>query len=212
MKTTTVNTPTSGKLNGTTVNRASIENTKEQAKVNGLPISKDFDKVKGEEEPKKTEAPATVTPIEEPKTEAPKMENPQPQAEQVAPEATKADAELPKVEPTKSEIKEQLKQEKPALSLDSTIKLIETLHRRKIQRDKLLGTIGTLDAFEVAQMDEEDAEENTKFQRCDLTIEDDKGNEFSTKNPFIINAVAKYINTLCVDKLAEIEGEIFIPA
>lgn len=86
------------------------------------------------------------------------------------------------------------------------------MHRRKIQRDKLLGTIGTLDAFEVAQMDEEDAEENAKFQRCDLTIEDDKGNEFSTKNPFIINAVAKYINTLCVDKLAEIEGEIFIPA
>ena len=37
MKTTTVNTPTNGKLNGTTVNRASIENTKEQAKVNGLP-------------------------------------------------------------------------------------------------------------------------------------------------------------------------------
>jgi hypothetical protein len=196
MKTTTVNTPTTnGKLNGTNVNRASIENGKEQEKVNGLPISKEFDKAKGEEEPKKTETHATVKPIEEPKTEA-----------------TKVETELPKAEPTKSEIKEQLKQEKPALSLDGTIKLIETLHRRKIQRDKLLGTIGTLEAFEVRQMEEEDAEENTKFQRCDLSIEDDRGNVFSTKNPFIINAVAKYINTLCVGKLAEIEGEIFIPA
>ncbi|MBC7387616.1 MAG: hypothetical protein H7329_00250 [Opitutaceae bacterium] len=197
MKTTTVNTPTNGKLNGTTVNRASIENKKEQPKVNGLPISKEFEDKKGEEEPK---------------TEAPKVENLQPQTEQVDPNAEKAETELPKAEPSKSEIKEQLKQEKPALSLDHTIKLIETLHRRKIQRDKLLGTIGTLEAFEVAQMEEEDAEENTKFQRCDLKIGDDKGNEFSTKNPFIINAVAKYINTLCVNKLAVIEGEIFIPA
>ncbi|MES2418289.1 MAG: hypothetical protein V4541_08880 [Bacteroidota bacterium] len=206
MKTTTVNTPTgSGKLNGSTVNRASIENGKEQPKVNGLPVSKDFDTTKGEEETKKTETDAPVIPVQEPKAEAPKVENPQPKAESVAPE-------LPKAEPTKSEIREQLKQEKPALSLDGTIKLIEILHRRKIQRDKLLGTIGTLEAFEVAQMDEEDGGESTKFQRCDLTIEDDKGNEFSTKNPFIINAVAKYINTLCVDKLAEIEGEIFIPA
>lgn len=211
MKTTAVNTPTNGKLNGSAINKAKTENGKGQAKINGLPISREFEKAKGEE-PKKTEAPATVVPIEEPKSEASKLESPQQKAEQVTPHATSTETEVSKTGSTKTEIREQLRQERPALSLDSTIKLIETLHRRKIQRDKLLGTIGTLEAFEVAQMEQDDAEESTKFQRCDLTIEDDKGNEFSTKNPFIINAVAKYINTLCVDKLAEIEGEIIIPA
>ncbi|WP_113638523.1 hypothetical protein [Nubsella zeaxanthinifaciens] len=148
--------------------------------------------------------------IEEPKAEAPK-----PQAEKTEqPRETakqNAAAQAPKVEPTKTEIKAQLKEEKAPLNLDSTIKLIETLHRRKIQRDKLLDTIGTLEAFEVAQLDDAEETDSNHFQGCILTIEDDKGKEFSTKNPFIINAVAKYVNTLCVDKLAEIEGEIIIP-
>lgn len=181
MKTTAVNTPTTAKnekLNSTVVNNAKTENGTTAKKVNGLPLSKDFD---------------------EPKAETPKTEPATPQAEQ------------PKAEPTKMQLKEQLKEEKAPLNLDSTIKLIEILHRRKIQRDKLLGTIGTLEAFEVAQQDEDEAD-NAPYQRCDLTITDDNGNKFSTKNPFIIHAVAKYINTLCVDKLTEIEGGIVIPA
>jgi len=109
------------------------------------------------------------------------------------------------------EIKEQLKDEKPALNLEATIKLALDLNRRINQRGKLLETIGTLEAFEVAQKDDAEETDSTHFQGCELTIEDDKGREFTTKNPFIINAVAKMVNTLCVDKLAEIEGEIFIP-
>jgi hypothetical protein len=120
-------------------------------------------------------------------------------------------AEAPKAEPTKMEIKEQLKEEKPAMNLEATIKLALDLNRRINQRGKLLETIGTLEAFEVAQKDDAEETESTHFQGCELTIEDDKGREFTTKNPFIINAVAKMVNTLCVDKLAEIEGEIFIP-
>lgn len=120
-------------------------------------------------------------------------------------------AEAPKAEPTKMEIKEQLKEEKPAMNLEATIKLALDLNRRINQRGKLLETIGTLEAFEVAQKDDAEETESTPFQGCELTIEDDKGREFTTKNPFIINAVAKMVNTLCVDKLAEIEGEIFIP-
>lgn len=58
----------------------------------------------------------------------------------------------------------------------------------------------------------QETDTSNHYQGCELTIEDDKGREFTTKNPFIINAVAKMVNTLCVDKLAEIEGEIFIPA
>ncbi|MCZ4223510.1 hypothetical protein [Pedobacter rhodius] len=119
--------------------------------------------------------------------------------------------EPPKAEPTKIEIKEQLKEEKPAMNLEATIKLALDLNRRINQRGKLLETIGTLETFEVAQKDDAEETDSTHFQRCELTIEDDKGREFTTKNPFIINAVAKMVNTLCVDKLAEIEGEIFIP-
>ncbi|TKB96668.1 hypothetical protein [Pedobacter cryotolerans] len=128
-------------------------------------------------------------------------------------EETKAVAivEASKAEPTKMEIKEQLKEEKPAMNLEATIKLALDLNRRINQRGKLLETIGTLEAFEVAQKDDAEETDSTHFQRCELTIEDDKGREFTTKNPFIINAVAKMVNTLCVDKLAEIEGEIFIP-
>lgn len=119
--------------------------------------------------------------------------------------------EEPKAEPTKMEIKEQLKEEKPAMNLEATIKLALDLNRRINQRCKLLETIGTLETFEVAQKNDAEETDNTHFQGCELTIEDDKGREFTTKNPFIINAVAKMVNTLCVDKLAEIEGEIFIP-
>ncbi len=128
-------------------------------------------------------------------------------------EANKVVAEALKTEPTKSELREQLKEEKPALNLEGTIKLALELNRRINQRGKLLETIGTLEEFEVAQKDDaEETDTSNHYQGCELTIEDDKGREFTTKNPFIIHAVAKMVNKLCVDKLAEIEGEIFIPA
>ncbi|RYG32513.1 MAG: hypothetical protein EOO01_34175 [Chitinophagaceae bacterium] len=101
---------------------------------------------------------------------------------------------------------------KTASNLEGTLKLVEELHRRKIQRDKLLSTIGTLEEFEVAQKDDAEETDSHIYQGCELTIEDDKRRSFSTKNPFIIKKVAEYVNTLCLDKLAEIEGEIFLPA
>ncbi|QNR86826.1 hypothetical protein H9N25_10765 [Pedobacter riviphilus] len=101
---------------------------------------------------------------------------------------------------------------KPVRNLDSTIKLALDLTRRINQRGKLLETIDTLAAFEVAQQDDAEETHVNFFQSCTLTIEDDNGREFSTKNPFIIKAVAADVNRLCVDKLAEIESEIIIPA
>lgn len=132
--------------------------------------------------------------------------------EQVKPEAGTPTVEQPKIEPTKIEIKEQLKEEKPALNLEKTIKLALDLNRRINQRGKLLETINTLEAFEVAQKDNADETDTNFFQGCTLTLEDDMGKEFTTKNPFIIREVASKVNALCIDKLAEIEGEIFIPA
>lgn len=116
-----------------------------------------------------------------------------------------------KTEPTKMEIKEQLKEEKPAMNLEATIKLALDLNRRINQRGKLLETISTLEEFEVMQKDDADETESNHYQRCELTIEDDKGREFTTKNPFIIHAVATMVNKLCIDKLAEIEGDIHFP-
>jgi hypothetical protein len=116
------------------------------------------------------------------------------------------------LETSKAEIKEELKDIKPVLNLESTLKLVEELHRRKIQRDKLLATISTLEEFEVAQQDDAEETDTNYFQGCELTIQDDKRKEFSTKNPYIIKKVAEYINTLCIDRLAEIESGIYIPA
>jgi hypothetical protein len=130
-----------------------------------------------------------------------------------------AAVEAPKVEvseikpmPPKVELRDQMAVQKPALNLESTLKLVEELHRRKIQRDKLIGTIDSLDEFEVAQKNDAEETDSNHFQRCELTIEDDQRREFVTKNPVIIKKVAEYIQTLCVDRLAEIEGEIFLPA
>ncbi len=187
MKTTVIG---SGK-NTATAN----SNTNDKSAIRpSLPL-KDADKTKVNDEPKA-------------EAEAPKVETAKPtlEAKTVAPEASKA-------EPTKAELREQLKEQKPVLNLEGTIKLALELNRRINQRGKLLETIGTLEEFEVAQKDDaEETDTSNHYQGCELTIEDDKGREFTTKNPFIINAVAKMVNKLCVDKLAEIEGEIFIPA
>lgn len=191
MKTTVIG---SGKSTAKTGSASATANTKAEngnatKKVGGLPISKAFDG-KEKEEAKKVETPA------------PKAEETESKAETAKP--TETATEKPKVE-------DQPKQ-KPALNLESTLKLVEELHRRKIQRDKLLNTIDTLEAFEVAQLDDAEETDSNHFQGCELTIEDDDRRKFTTKNPYIISKVAEYINTLCLDRLAEIEGEIFLPA
>ena len=123
----------------------------------------------------------------------------------------KPTTEAQKAETTKMELREQLQEQQPVLNLDSTIKFALELNRRINQRGKLLETIGTLDEFEVLQKNDADETESNHYQRCELTIEDDKGREFTTKNPFIIRAVAHMVNKLCIEKLAEIEGEIHFP-
>lgn len=192
MKTTVI---TSGKENAA-VNNSS---TDKSAIRPNLPLKDNANQVDPDKEKPKAETA---------KTDAVKTEV-KPKEEK---ESAETIAEAPKPEPSKLEIKEALKEEKPAMNLEATIKLALDLNRRINQRGKLLETIGTLEEFDIAQKDDaEGTDGNNHYQGCELTIEDDKGREFTTKNPFIINAVAKMVNTLCVDKLAEIEGEIFIP-
>jgi hypothetical protein len=127
-------------------------------------------------------------------------------------EDAKSPAKTPEQGKFREEDKTEIRFEKPALNLESTLKLVEELHRRKIQRDKLLDTIDTLETFEVAQKEDAEETDSNHFQGCVLTIEDDNRRKFSTKNPVIIFSVAQYVNSMCVNRLAEIEAGITIPS
>ncbi|WP_259070336.1 hypothetical protein HDF24_14665 [Mucilaginibacter sp. X4EP1] len=177
------------------------EENKNPKFVAGNAVNKESAKVEAKPEAEKAkEAPKAVAPkTEEVKAEAPKAQ------EQAKPQAEQSKAE-PKAEHFKPE------PAKPVLNLEGTLKLVEELHRRKIQRDKLLETINNLDAFEFDLKEEMDETGGNVYQGCVLTIEDDNRQKFTTKNPTIIWTVAQMVNRLCVDKLAEIEAGIMIPA
>ena len=186
------------KTTGINNNRANITgNNNVNAKANNLPVSTALNGETKKDKPKKTETPAQAT--EQPK-EIVQAEN-----------SSKIVAEQPKAEEPKKAA-EEVKPAKPVLNLESTLKLVEELHRRKVQRDKLMDTIQSLEAFEVNQKDEAEESGITNYSRCELTIADDKGKSFTTKNPVIIFHVTQYVNALCIDKLAQIEAGIIIPA
>ena len=196
VKTTGINNKVENKADNTGNNNI-------PAKANNLPVSTAFNGESKKDEPKKTEIPAQAEQSKEP---AQAENSPKAVADQ-----PKAETEKPKTEEPKK-VAEEAKPVKPVLNLEGTLKLVEELHRRKIQRDRLLETIDTLEAFEVAQIDEADETESNHFQGCVLTIEDDNRKKFTTKNPVIIQAVAQFVNRMCVDRLAEIEAGITIPA
>jgi len=155
-------------------------------KVNNLPISTAFNDKKNEP---KAETPGTSAPH----TEQPKAEEAKPQAE-----------------PSKKELKEQLKEQQER-KLADTVKVVEALSKKIAQKNKLQNTIGNLDSFTIAQNDDkDDMASDSRFQRCELVISDDNGNEFVTKNPFIIAYVAHEVKDLCIEKLKEVEASIII--
>lgn len=125
------------------------------------------------------------------------------------PEETKPQANAPtSQEASKKEIKAHFAETKPAPNLEQTLKRIKDLSRLSNQREKLIGTIDDLQAFEIKQEDEAEETSLNHFQRCELTIRDDNGDTFSTKNPFIIDQVSKNIASLCLGKLTEVEAQI----
>ncbi len=106
---------------------------------------------------------------------------------------------------------QQEQKPKFAPSLEETLKVVADLHRKKVQRDRLLDTIANLDKFEVEIKDGADETESNFYQGCTITIEDDNRNKFVTKNPVIIKSVALFVKTMCLDRLAEIEANIALP-
>jgi hypothetical protein len=134
-------------------------------------------------------------------TEAPKAE-----------ELKQGEEAKPQAEPSKKELKEQFiaQQER---QLAETVKIVEVLGKKIAQSNKLKNTIANIDSFTITQSDDkDDMASDSRFARCELVISDDDGNEFVTKNPFIIAYVAQEVKQLCIDKLAEVEASIVIPA
>jgi hypothetical protein len=189
MKTTVV-----GSKGVETPTNKTTDNANNGQKINNLPVSTAFNDKK--DEPKKEEPKAEAT---TPQAEAPKVE--QPKTEEVQPQA----------EPSKKELKEQLKAQQER-KLADTVKMVEALGKKIGQRNKLENTISNIDGFTIAQNDDkDDMASDSRFARCELVISDDEGNEFVTKNPFIIAYVAHEVRALCVDKLKEVEASIVIP-
>lgn len=122
----------------------------------------------------------------------------------------------PAEQPEKQEVKaEEPKAEvgyiKPPRNVEATIKEVETLHRRSIQRANLIVRKKQLETFEVALTQESDELNDNPFQGCKLIIRDDKNREFVTTTPGLIRMVAQFIYDACDQKQAEIEAGIVFP-
>ena len=176
-------------------------NNDNKGRINNLPVSTAFN---DKTEPKKEEVRPEPKKADEPKV--------QPPAEPAKPaEQPKQEEPAVQQEPSKKELKEQF-QAQQARKLEETEKLIEVLGKKIAQKKKLQNTIANIDSFTITQNDDkDDMASDSRFQRCELVITDDDGNEFVTKNPFIIAYVAHEVRQLCVDKLAEVEASIVIP-
>jgi hypothetical protein len=183
---------TNVKDNSKAVNNAKTD--KSTAFVNANPVNKDN----------------TATAKPQPEAEKPKEEAGAIKTEQGKPQAEQAKAtEAPKAEAPKAEPKPE--PVRHVMNLEETLKLVAELNRRKIQRDKLMETIDNLDAFEIELKEDADETDGNIYQGCVLTIEDDNRRKFTTKNPVIIWTVAQQVNSMCVNKLSEIEAGIIIP-
>lgn len=163
---------------------------------NKMPVSAAFN------EPKKEEAKgAEVKPEPAKSTLA---------AEAAKTEPARTEAAAPAQEPSKKEVKENFAMEQ-ARKLEETEKIVEQLGKKIAQKKKLHTTIGNLDTFVLTQNDDDDMASDSRFSRCELSITDDDGKEFVTRNPYIIAYVAHEVKQLCIDKLAEVEASIVIP-
>lgn len=120
-------------------------------------------------------------------------------------------AEQPKTEPVKEAPKAEVRYIKPTPNLEQTIKTVNDLHRRSIQRLALIARIKLLEDFEVKLVEENDELESNPYQGCKLIIKDDKNREFTTNTPNLIRMVSQFIFDACHEKLAEIEANIVFP-
>lgn len=202
-------------MNNTAVKNGAVQGTatqkKDETKTNNRP---NLTGKEAKDETSKDKAPVPSPQVEEAKAPEAKTDSAPAMGNQLAnvAGAPKAEEVKPQAEPSKKEIKEQFMAQQER-KLADTVKLVEALGKKIAQKNKLANTISNLDSFTVAQSDDkDDMASDSRFARCELVITDDDGNEFVTKNPFIIAYVAHEVKQLCIDKLAEVEASIVIPA
>jgi len=159
------------------------------------------------DEPLKNQNPGTAP--EASKAKDAEVKTVQPAAADNQPVNSSATAE--KQELNDSETKAEVKYIKPTMNLEQTIKTVNDLHRRSIQRLALIARIKLLEDFEVKLVEENDELESNPYQGCRLIIKDDKGRDFTTNTPGLIRMVAQFIFNACHEKLAEIEANIVLP-
>ncbi|MEJ7691571.1 hypothetical protein [Daejeonella sp.] len=154
--------------------------------------------------------PKSTSKPEEKKSETPNNATNQPEQKPAGMASSQSEkpAEQLKTETTTSE---EGKAVRPVLNLESTLKVVQDLHRRSIQRDNLLTRIGQLEAFEISLIEGSDELESNYFQGCKLTITDDKGKQFTTNTAGLIRMVSQFIYEACIEKLQDIEANIVFP-
>jgi hypothetical protein len=188
-------------VQGTTATKTIVK-TENRPNITGKEAKEDK-----KDEPNKDQKPAETPKVEATPTaevkagDTPAMDN-QPANVTEQPKADEVKTDAPKA---------GVRYIKPALNLEQTLKAVDTLHRRSIQRVNLLTRIKQLEAFEVGLTQENDELEDNPYQGCKLIIEDDKHRQFVTTTPGLIRLVAQYIFNACGEKLAEIEANIVFP-
>jgi len=106
----------------------------------------------------------------------------------------------------------ELKQSVTMRNVEATEHIVEDLYTRVVHRRRFNETINRLDKFTFDLKDTVDHDKENYYSGCGLTIKDSKGNEFVTRNPKLIQKIALFTRNLCIEKLAEIEAEIVLPA
>lgn len=114
----------------------------------------------------------------------------------------------PKIQETGKKVPEPVK---PVMTFDDTVEVIQQLHAKMKQRQRLITTIKDLEKFEVEIQKEEDQLGGGRFQGCTLKVTDDNSNSFMTNNPVVISAVANFVKDMCEVRLEEIEATIVLP-
>jgi hypothetical protein len=113
-------------------------------------------------------------------------------------------------EPQAEETTAQVIESKRGLNLEQTLKLVEDLHLKKRQRDRLELSINELNAFNISQKNE-DLDDKSYYSGCEITLKDDERRAFTTKNPVIIREVIEYLNIRFTEKLTQLEASIVLP-
>jgi hypothetical protein len=186
-------------VQGTTAQKGATVRTENRPNITGTEAKHD--------ETAKDQKPAEAPKVEGAKAAEVKAGNPakvdnQPAHVAEQPKAGEVKAEEPKAE---------VNYIKPVPNLEQTIKTVNDLHRRSIQRLALIARIKLLEDFEVKLAEENDELESNPYQGCKLIIKDDKNREFITNTPNLIRMVSQFIFDACHEKLAEIEANIVFP-